>query len=30
VTTSETKISCVIDRAAQGLAVAAIKEAFQL
>jgi 4-hydroxy-tetrahydrodipicolinate reductase len=30
VTTSETKISCVIDRAAQGLAVAAIKEAFRL
>ena len=30
VTTSETKIACVIDRAAQGLAVAAIKEAFHL
>jgi 4-hydroxy-tetrahydrodipicolinate reductase len=30
VTTSETKISCVIDRAAQARAVAAIKEAFRL
>jgi len=30
VTTSETKISCVIDRSAQALAVAAIKEAFRL
>jgi 4-hydroxy-tetrahydrodipicolinate reductase len=30
VTTSETKISCLIDRAAQARAVAAIKEAFRL
>jgi 4-hydroxy-tetrahydrodipicolinate reductase len=30
VTTSETKISCVIDRAAQARAAAAIKEAFRL